>query len=148
MKSAETGFDKKVYVSLYKKNTLCYAFILLATALEFIYVVNVLDRMNISWIMGATVMVNIVLLFMLFTCAVKVNFYSTFWCWVDLAAAAYILLRVAVLIPYVIKPTGGKTRLLILNVASIALLAAAGVIGLHRAGKRAALQDALQGSNG
>lgn len=148
MKSAETGFDKKVYVSLYKKNTLCYAFILLATALEFVYVVNVLDKMNISWIMGATVMVNIFLLFMLFTCAVKVNFYSAFWCWVNLAAAAYILLRVAVLIPFVIKPMDGQTRILILNIASIALLTAAGIIGLRRTGKRSALQDALHGSNG
>lgn len=148
MKSAETGFDKKVYVSLYKKNTLCYTFILLATALEFVYVVSVLDRMNVSWIMGATVMVNIFLLFMLFTCAVKVNFYSVFWCWVNLAAAAYILLRVAVLIPFVIQPTGGETRILILNIASIVLLTAAGIIGLHRAGKRSALQDALHGSGG
>ena len=148
MNSADTGFDKKVYVSLYKKNTLCYAFILLATALEFVYVVSVLDRMTVSWIMGATVMVNIFLLFMLFTCAVKVNFYSVFWCWVDLAAAAYILLRVAVLVPLVIQPTGGETGILILNIASIALLTAAGVIGLHRARKRLALQDALHGSNG
>ena len=148
MKSAETGFDKKAYVSLYKKNTLCYALILLATALEFVYVVTVLDRMAISWIMGATVMVNIFLLFMLFTCAVKVNFYSAFWCWASLAAAAYVLLRVLVLVPFVIKPTGGETRILILNIASIALLAVAGVIGLHRAKKRVALQDALHGSDG
>lgn len=143
MKSAENGFSKKTYVTLYKKNTLCYAFILLATALEFVYVVSVLDRMSISWIMGATVMVNILVLFLLFTCAVKVNVYSAAWCWATIAAGLYILVRQTVLIPLVIKPTGRETRILILNLASAALLAAAGVLGLIRTGKRAALLTRL-----
>lgn len=143
MKSAENGFQKKDYVSLYKKNTLCYALILLATALEFVYVISVLDRMNISWIMGATVMVNILVLFLLFTCAVKVNVYSAAWCWATLAAAAYVLLRQAVLIPFVVKPTGRETRILILNLASVVLLTASGVLGLIRTGKRAALLTRL-----
>lgn len=143
MKSAENDFDKKVYVSLYKKNTLCYALILLATALEFVYVVSVLDRMKISWLMGGAVMVNIFVLFLLFTCAVKVNVYSALWCRVTLAAAAYILLRQTVLIPFVIKPIGRGTRILILNIVSIVLLTAAGAIGIIRAGKRAALLTRL-----
>lgn len=143
MNGAENDFDKKVYVSLYKKNKSCYALILLATALEFVYVVSVLDRMRISWIMGATVMVNILALFLLFTCAVKVNVYSTFWSWVTIAAAAYVLFRQLVLIPFVIKPTGRETRILILNIATVILLTAAGVLGLVRTGKRTALLNRL-----
>lgn len=71
--------EKKVYVTLYKKDAPSYAMILLATLLEFVYVVSILDVMPVTFMMGVAVIVNIFLLFLLFTCAVKVNVYEMRW---------------------------------------------------------------------
>lgn len=60
--------EKKVYVTLYKKDAPSYAMILLATLLEFVYVVSILDVMPVTFMMGVAVIVNIFLLFLLFTC--------------------------------------------------------------------------------
>lgn len=40
--------EKKVYVTLYKKDAPSYAMILLATLLEFVYVVSILDVMPVT----------------------------------------------------------------------------------------------------
>ena len=76
--------EKKVYVTLYKKDAPSYAMILLATLLEFVYVVSILDVMPVTFMMGVAVIVNIFLLFLLFTCAVKVNVYEIPWAAVSL----------------------------------------------------------------
>ena len=44
--------EKKVYVTLYKKDAPSYAMILLATLLEFVYVVSILDVMPVTFMMG------------------------------------------------------------------------------------------------
>lgn len=51
--------EKKVYVTLYKKDAPSYAMILLATLLEFVYVVSILDVMPVTFMMGVAVIVNI-----------------------------------------------------------------------------------------
>lgn len=79
--------EKKVYVTLYKKDAPSYAMILLATLLEFVYVVSILDVMPVTFMMGVAVIVNIFLLFLLFTCAVKVNVYEIPWAAVSLIVA-------------------------------------------------------------
>ena len=82
--------EKKVYVTLYKKDAPSYAMILLATLLEFVYVVSILDVMPVTFMMGVAVIVNIFLLFLLFTCAVKVNVYEIPWGAFDVTDAEYI----------------------------------------------------------
>ena len=64
--------------------------ILLATLLEFVYVVSILDVMPVTFMMGVAVIVNIFLLFLLFTCAVKVNVYEIPWAAVSLIVGGYL----------------------------------------------------------
>ena len=49
--------EKKVYVTLYKKDAPSYAMILLATLLEFVYVVSILDVMPVTFMMGVVLAV-------------------------------------------------------------------------------------------
>ena len=128
--------DKKARISLYKKDMIAYALVLLSVAAEFVYVVNVLDAMPISFWMGVTVMVNIFLLFLLFTCAVKVSAYRRAWALVSMAAGVYMLVRQFVLVPLVLRPTGGHTVILLSNLAGAALLLAAGYLNLDHIRQR------------
>ena len=68
--------EKKAYVSLYKKDVLPYSLILCAILAELIYDIMVLDVMPVNYLMGITVMVNIAILFLLFTCARKGQYLS------------------------------------------------------------------------
>ena len=118
--------EKKVYVTLYKKDAPSYAMILLATLLEFVYVVSILDVMPVTFMMGVAVIVNIFLLFLLFTCAVKVNVYEIPWAAVSLIVGGYMLLRQFVLVPFVLQPYDREQIILVANLAGTALLFAAG----------------------
>ena len=124
--------EKKVYVTLYKKDAPSYAMILLATLLEFVYVVSILDVMPVTFMMGVAVIVNIFLLFLLFTCAVKVNVYEIPWAAVSLIVGGYMLLRQFVLVA---------------NLAGAALLFAAGGNSLRKSSKRRRLQKQLAHPN-
>ncbi len=109
--------EKKVYVTLYKKDAPSYAMILLATLLEFVYVVSILDVMPVTFMMGVAVIVNIFLLFLLFTCAVKVNVYEIPWAAVSLIVGGYMLLRQFVLVPFVLQPYDREQIILVANLA-------------------------------
>ena len=54
-----TEKEKKAYVSLYKKDSLSYSLTLCAIIAELVFVVGILDVMEVSFWMGITVMVNI-----------------------------------------------------------------------------------------
>lgn len=125
--------EKKVYVTLYKKDAPSYAMILLATLLEFVYVVSILDVMPVTFMMGVAVIVNIFLLFLLFTCAVKVNVYEIPWAAVSLIVGGYMLLRQFVLVPFVLQPYDREQIILVANLAGAALLFAAGGNSLRKA---------------
>ena len=126
--------EKKVYVTLYKKDAPSYAMILLATLLEFVYVVSILD-------------VIIFLLFLLFTCAVKVNVYEIPWAAVSLIVGGYMLLRQFVLVPFVLQPYDREQIILVANLAGAALLFAAGGNSLRKSSKRRRLQKQLAHPN-
>ena len=111
--------EKKVYVTLYKKDAPSYAMILLATLLEFVYVVSILDVMPVTFMMGVAVIVNIFLLFLLFTCAVKVNVYEIPWAAVSLIVGGYMLLRQFVLVPFVLQPYDREQIILVLSLIHI-----------------------------
>lgn len=140
--------EKKVYVTLYKKDGLAYALALLATLAEFVYVIAILDVMPVSYQMGFTVMVNIALIFLLFSCAVKMNVYQRSWALAALGAAGYMALRAVTVVPLVLRPYGRQTLILAADLAGAALLLAAGLSSLRRGGRRRKLQRALEEQEG
>ena len=104
MNDKMTEKEKKAYVSLYKKDGLSYSLALCAIVAELVFVVGILDVMEVSFWMGITVMVNIAVLFILFTCAVKMNIYNRTWGIVALVLGVYFLVRQFVIVPGVLKP--------------------------------------------
>lgn len=142
-----TEKEKQVYVTLYKKDGTSYALILLAVLTEFVYVISILDVMPVSFLMGVTVIVNIFLLFLLFTCAVKVNVYEMQWAVTGLVTGAYMLLRQFVLVPYLLQPYDRAQIILVSNVAGAILLFAAGANSLQKSTKRQKLQQKLAHPN-
>lgn len=139
--------EKKTYVSLYKKNGLPYSLILLATLAELIYVVTVLDVMTVSYKMGFTVMINILVLFMLFACAMKVNVYHRGWSMMAAALGVYMLVRMAVIVPAVLKPYDHQMLLGAVNLIGGVILIAAGCISVRRTDSRQKLQDQIDQTN-
>ena len=135
--------SKKVYVTLYKKDVGSYALALLATLVEFIYVIAILDVMPVSYMMGLTVIFNIFLIFLLFTCAVKMNVYEAKWAVVALAVGGYMVVRALVIVPFVLHPYARQTLLLVANLGGAALLAAAGVGNIGKSTRRRKLQQEL-----
>ena len=138
--------EKKTYVSLYKKNSLPYSLILLAIIAELVYVVTVLDVMAVSYLMGITVILNIIILFGLFTCAMKVSVYHRNWAIGGIALGIYMLLRMSVLVPLVLKPYAKMTTIAGANLIGGIILIIAGIISLQKTDKRQKLQNRLDQS--
>lgn len=134
---------KKVYVTLYKKDAGSYALMLLATLVEFIYVIAILDVMPVSFMMGLTVIFNIFLIFLLFTCAVKMNVYQAKWAVVALVVGGYMVARALVVVPFVLQPYERQTMLLLVNLIGAALLLLAGLGNIRKSTKRQKLQQEL-----
>jgi len=139
--------EKKAYVSLYKKDTLSYSLILCAILAELIYVIMVLDVMSVSYLMGITVMLNILILFALFTCAMKVSVYHKTWALIAVFLGIYMLVRMFVLVPLVLKPYSRQTVITAANIVGGGLLMVAGLISLKRTTIRQKLQEQLNQSN-
>ena len=135
--------EKRVYVTLHKKDGASYALALLATLVEFIYVIAILDVMPVSYLMGLTVIANIFLIFLLFTCAVKMNVYEAGWAVVALAVAGYMVLRALVIVPLVLRPYQRQTMLLLTGLSGAAVLAAAGLGSIRKSTRRRKLQQKL-----
>lgn len=135
--------EKRVYVTLHKKDGASYALALLATLVEFIYVIAILDVMPVSYLMGLTVIANIFLIFLLFTCAVKMNVYEAGWAVVALAVAGYMVLRALVIVPLVLRPYQRQTMLLLTGLAGAAVLAVAGLGSIRKSTRRRKLQQKL-----
>ncbi len=102
----ENRAEKLVEISFYRKNSVAYTLVLLAIAAEFIYVVTTLSEMDVSYKMGVVTMANIGILFLLFTTAIKLNVYSKKFTMIGFYLAGYLVLRVFLLLPFFIMPTG------------------------------------------
>ena len=135
--------EKKVYVSLYKKDSLSYALALCAILSELVYVISILDVMPVSFWMGVTVMVNIAMLFALFTSAVKMNVYDKRWSLLAMVLGIYMIIRQFILVPFVLKPYNRQMIIGAANLAGAALLLAAGNISRQKCDKRTKLQKKL-----
>lgn len=138
-----TEKEKKAYVSLYKKDSLSYSLTLCAIIAELVFVVGILDVMEVSFWMGITVMVNIAVLFMLFTCAVKMNIYNRTWAMVALALGVYFLVRQFVIVPGILKPYDRQIMIMAANISGAAFLVLAGLISMRRSDRRRKLQETL-----
>lgn len=143
MERESSQAEKKVYVTLHKKDGASYALALLATLVEFLYVIAILDVMPVSYRMGLTVIVNIFLIFLLFTCAVKMNVYETKWAIVALAVAGYMVLRALVIVPLVLRPYARQAMLLLTGLVGAAVLMAAGLGSIRKSTRRKKLQHKL-----
>lgn len=96
--------DKKVDISFYRKNSRAYQITLFAVLAEFIYVVTVLDQMTVNYLMGVVTMLNIAILFLLFTIGIKMNVYDALWTKIGFGISAYLVLRITVLLPVIVQP--------------------------------------------
>lgn len=143
MNDKMTEKEKKAYVSLYKKDSLSYSLTLCAIIAELVFVVGILDVMEVSFWMGVTVMVNIAVLFMLFTCAVKMNIYNRTWAMVALVLGVCFLIRQFVIVPGVLKPYDRQTMLMAANISGAVFLVLAGLISMKRSDRRRKLQETL-----
>lgn len=143
MNDKMTEKEKKAYVSLYKKDGLSYSLALCAIAAELVFVVGILDVMEVSFWMGITVMVNIAVLFILFTCAVKMNIYNRTWAIVALVLGVYFLIRQYVIVPGVLKPYERHVMLMAANISGAVCLVLAGVVSMKRTDRRRKLQETL-----
>ena len=121
--------EKKTYVTLYKTNGYSYTMTLLAIIAEFVYVTTILDSMPVNFWMGLTVIMNIFVLFLVFTCAVKINVYSLQWAVITLAVGVYFLVRQFLIVPVFLQPYAHETILLVSNLIGSVLLIIAGVTG-------------------
>ncbi|MBT9780052.1 hypothetical protein GPL15_26655 [Clostridium sp. MCC353] len=136
--------EKKAYVSLYKKDGLSYSLTLFAIVAELVYVISILDVIEVSFWMGPAVMINIVMLFALFTCAVKMNIYEKKLAFVALGLGAYMVLRQVVFVPFILKPYSRQMIILAANAAGTGLLIAAGLTNIRRTDRRQKLQEKLE----
>ena len=143
MNDKMTEKEKKAYVSLYKKDGLPYSLALCAIVAELVFVVGILDVMEVSFWMGITVMVNIAVLFILFTCAVKMNIYNRTWGIVALVLGVYFLVRQFVIVPGVLKPYERQVMLMVANISGAVCLVLAGLVSIKRTNRRRKLQEAL-----
>lgn len=98
--------EKLVEISFFRSNALSYQLILFSVLAEMIYVIALLGQVEINVLVGVITMINIVMLFLLFTIAIKVNVYSMYWTRIGFATTAYLVLRAVVLLPMVVKPLG------------------------------------------
>ncbi|WP_333647232.1 hypothetical protein [Lacrimispora sp.] len=147
MDSRSLEKEKKAYVSLYKKNVLPYSMILCSILAELVYVIMILDVMPVSYLMGITVMVNIMILFALFTCAMKVSVYHRNWAVIAVFLGIYMLVRMSVLVPLILKPYGRQAGIGAANIVGGIILLAAGLISLKNTDRRQRLLEQLNQLN-
>jgi hypothetical protein len=134
-----------VKLTLFRKNALPAQLILLSIVFELMFAVRVLDVMKIDYLMGISTFADILLLFLLFTCSVKVGVYSRFWTWMTLALALFALLRAVVLVPFVLKPIDDQVWLQLWNAGLFLCLAVAGLRSLVVSHRRQALMETSEG---
>ena len=108
--------EKKAKISLYKKNTSSYILLLFAVLFEMIYTIVTLNNMTTNYKMGVVILINIVLIFLMFSCAVKVKIYIKKSIYICGCISIYVIVRYLLLIPYFVQPKG---QLMTIRISSI-----------------------------
>ena len=128
--------QKRVKVSLFIENSLSYNLVLVATFFNLAYSITILDVMEVNFLMGITVLINISLLFLLFTCAIKLKIYNRRWTYITLASGAYIAMRLFIFIPFILKPYSKLLQIYLYNVLGLLFLGVAFGLSIIRLTKR------------
>jgi len=128
--------EKSIMTTLFQGNSKAYVICFLAALIELWYTLTVLDVIEVNFMMGIITFINIVLLFSLFTAAVKVKIYSEKWANFTLLMALYVFIRAFYLIPFIVKPYNKNLELIVLNILLGILLALSGLLTLSIINKR------------
>ncbi len=128
--------EKKAKILIYKKNAVPYWLILLAICAEVYYTVIILGNMATDYRVGLVIIINIIMIFGMFTCAVKVNVYDMTWSLVAAALAAYVVCRTVYLIPTFVQPTGKQGQIIGANVVQAGLMFVGALISVPRIVRR------------
>jgi hypothetical protein len=133
--------EKLVKVSLFRENSLAYGLVLIATFFNLAYSIIILDVMKVNYLMGITVFINISLLFLLFTCAMKVKVYNRYWTFITLISGIYFALRFILIVPFILKPYEQIAKIYLCNILGCLFLIAAFFVSITRLTRRQQLID-------
>ncbi len=114
--------QKLTEISLYQTSDTAYKLVLFSVLFEIYYVITVLGSMEINFMVGVVTMTNIVIMFSLFTIAIKVNVYSELWTKIGYGLSVYLAVRILVLLPSLIKPFANQTAIYASSIITFALL--------------------------
>lgn len=137
----------QIKLTLFRKNTLSAQLVLLSIVFELMFAIRILDVIKINYLMGISTFSDILLLFLLFTCSVKIGVYSRLWTWIALALALFALLRAGILVPFVLKPMEEQVRLQLWNASIFFCLSIAGFHSLIVCHRRQLLLETAEGKS-
>lgn len=120
----------KTKISLFQKDSISYSLVLFSIIFELVFSVKILDVIETGYLMGVSTLIDIILLFLLFSCAVKVNVYKIKWAIYTLGIAVYAFLRTILIVPFILKPTSKVGELTLYNLLLVAFLSIAGIRSL------------------
>lgn len=135
MKTTNSPEDRKrklTEIAMYRENEAAYRLVLCAVIAELVYVIQILGNMEINFLVGAVTMINIAMLFSLFTVAIKVNVYSDLFTKIGYILVGYLALRLFVLLPSLVKPTGNKTVIYGATIATLVFLLLGSLVSSQR----------------
>lgn len=139
--------QKHVEVSLYTPNKLAYTLILWSIVAALVYTVTILGNVETNFYMGLITMFNIAMLFTLFTTAVKVNTYSLGWTKAAFFIGVYLIIRMLVVVPFVLEPTGSETIIYGAIAVNAVMLFVASFISYKRITVRTKLMESMEVAN-
>lgn len=125
------NIDKKAQISIYKKNKTSYSLLLLAVLFEMVYTIVILNNMTTNYKMGAVILVNIVIIFLMFSCSVKLNVYDKKSIYLSGMVAVYAFIRLLFIVPMYVRPTGQMMVIRVSNILICVLAALGTLIARH-----------------
>lgn len=121
--------DAKIDLTFYKVNSASYYGVLLGVLLEIYFLISVLSNMTPSYLIGIFIIVNIVFLLMLFTCALQIKVYSKFWSIVAIVFGGYNIARIFI-VPFILNVKTNGVTFVIIDILIAALMILSGIYSL------------------
>lgn len=119
--------NKKTDLTFYKPDKMAYNMVMLATVLELVYLVVMLGLMELNYVIGIFILVNICFLLLLFTIALEVKVYKPKSSVLAIIFGTYALSRI-VIVPFVLGVTDNLVLLYIICGSIGALMIGAGIM--------------------
>jgi hypothetical protein len=140
-------FSIAAKLSLFRKNVIAASLVMLSIVFELLFAVRILDAMVVDFRMGLSTFIDIVLLFLLFTCSVKMGVYDRTWTVVAACVSLFVLLRSLVLVPLFFKPEAHEVELQAYNLIVFACVAFACIQSLVAIRRRQAVLGSSEGKH-